>query len=488
MNTNDGASPKTSDIQCSATSYGGGTYEIELENQADSILLTPTRNGWSFVNWKDVNGSELSADNLMDSQTYYAQWIDDIKPALSVQVTANVASKQTATITATDAGTGVAAYYIGKQNPATTSVNFTNSASGTYTGSITSDSTWYFAVKDAAGNMQVSSKDFCKVMFGLASGETISPSTIVIEKGKQVTLPNPSKAGYSFKGWSNVQNPDIANISTFFTKVKVDNSMTVYPCFVDDIAPVLTVNAATGGIGSSGTISITNATEQGSGIAGYYIGQTKPNASGSNVTFGTTTSVTVNNSGAWYVVAKDKAGNLSGVQSFVYYQLTLNADGATNYTTAIYSTMIADSYTQDLDILKKITIGALVHDVGKAAIAKNVLEKKGKLTDTEMKLIRKHCVIGAEMIADMFDKEVQQIVLMHHEKLDGSGYPLGTTEIPSYVQLVTVADIYDALVSNRCYKKAYSHEKAIEMLRKEAVQNKINKKYVERINALRQPN
>ena len=271
-------------------------------------------------------------DNLIDSQTYYAQWIDDIKPALSVQVTANVASKQTATITATDAGTGVAAYYIGKQNPATTSVNFTNSASGTYTGSITSDSTWYFAVKDAAGNMQVSSKDFCKVMFGLASGETISPSTIVIEKGKQVTLPNPSKAGYSFKGWSNVQNPDIANISTFFTKVKVDNSMTVYPCFVDDIAPVLTVNAATGGIGSSGTISITNATEQGSGIAGYYIGQTKPNASGSNVTFGTTTSVTVNNSGAWYVAAKDKAGNLSGVQSFVYYQLTLNADGATNYT------------------------------------------------------------------------------------------------------------------------------------------------------------
>ena len=112
MNTNDGASPKTSDIQCSATSYGGGTYEIELENQADSILLTPTRNGWSFVNWKDVNGSELSADNLVDSQTYYAQWIDDIKPALSVQVTANVASKQTATITATDAGTGVAAYYL----------------------------------------------------------------------------------------------------------------------------------------------------------------------------------------------------------------------------------------------------------------------------------------------------------------------------------------------------------------------------------------
>ena len=157
-------------------------------------------------------------------------------------------------------------------------------------------------------------------------------------------------------------------------------------------------------------------------------------------------------------------------------------------STAIYSAMIADSYTQDLDILKKITTGALVHDVGKAAIAKNVLEKKGKLTDAEIKSIRKHCVIGNEMIAGMFDKEVHQIVLMHHEKLDGSGYPFGTSEIPLYVQVVTVADMYDALISNRCYKKAYSHEKAIEILRKEAIKNKINIQYVERINALRQPN
>ena len=329
MNTNDGASPKTSDIQCSATSYGGGPYEIELENQADSILLTPTRNGWSFVNWKDANGSELSADNLVDSQTYYAQWIDDIKPALSVQVTANVASEQTATITATDAGSGVAAYYMGKQNPATTSVNFTSSASGTYTGSITSDSTWYFAVKDAAGNMAVTKKDFCKVMFGLASGETVSPSTIVIEKGKQITLPNPTKAGYSFKGWSNVQNPDVANIATFFTKVKVDNSMTVYPCFVDDIAPTFTATFNTGGVGANGTITITGVTEQGSGVAGYYIGTSNP---ANGVTWGSTTSATVNASGTWYAAVKDKAGNIT-IKNSTYYSLTLNADGATNYTT-----------------------------------------------------------------------------------------------------------------------------------------------------------
>ena len=268
-------------------------------------------------------------DNLIDSQTYYAQWIDDIKPALSVQVTENVASEQTATITATDAGSGVAAYYIGKQNPATTSVNFTNSASGTYTGSITSDSTWYFAVKDAAGNMAVTKKDFCKVMFGLASGETVSPSTIVIEKGKQITLPNPTKAGYSFKGWSNVQNPDVANIATFFTKVKVDNSMTVYPCFVDDIAPTFTATFNTGGVGANGTITITGVTEQGSGVAGYYIGTSNP---ANGVTWGSTTSATVNASGTWYAAVKDKAGNIT-IKNSTYYSLTLNADGATNYTT-----------------------------------------------------------------------------------------------------------------------------------------------------------
>ena len=395
-------------------------------------------------------------DNLIDSQTYYAQWIDDIKPALSVQVTANVASKQTATITATDAGTGVAAYYIGKQNPATTSVNFTNSASGTYTGSITSDSTWYFAVKDAAGNMQVSSKDFCKVMFGLASGETISPSTIVIEKGKQVTLPNPSKAGYSFKGWSNVQNPDIANISTFFTKVKVDNSMTVYPCFVDDIAPVLTVNAATGGIGSSGTISITNATEQGSGIAGYYIGQTKPNASGSNVTFGTTTSVTVNNSGAWYVVAKDKAGNLSGVQSFVYYQLTLNADGATNYTSN--SAFIKSGTTVALPT--GLTKTGYKADTWTGGISSITVSGNGSLSPTWRTLKRVTQDYGPitmynpgeQSIIQMtgwFDLKVDSIRFGSVGGYDSGGWATGTYRIERDKIIVTLTGIEDGMARAR---------------------------------------
>ena len=83
-------------------------------------------------------------------------------------------------------------------------------------------------------------------------------------------------------------------------------------------------------------------------------------------------------------------------------------------STAIFSTMIADSYTQDWDKVKKVTIGALVHDVGKAAIAKEVLEKKGTLTQEEFKSIKKHCVYGIRMIDGMFDEEIEDIVLMHH--------------------------------------------------------------------------
>ena len=102
---------------------------------------------------------------------------------------------------------------------------------------------------------------------------------------------------------------------------------------IDTTSPTFTVNSSTGGVGSSGTISIENVNEQESGIEGYYIGQVKPNSIGDNVTFGKSTSFTINASGTWYVAVKDNAGNMSEVQSVVYYSLTLNSDGATNYST-----------------------------------------------------------------------------------------------------------------------------------------------------------
>ena len=101
----------------------------------------------------------------------------------------------------------------------------------------------------------------------------------------------------------------------------------------DTNCPTFTVNATNGkiaqdGTGTNGTISFENVVEKESGIAGYYIGQDNPNTK--KVFYGNTKSITVNNSGIWYLAIKDNAGNISEIQSVTYYKLDLNADGATN--------------------------------------------------------------------------------------------------------------------------------------------------------------
>ena len=97
---------------------------------------------------------------------------------------------------------------------------------------------------------------------------------------------------------------------------------------IDKTAPTFTVNATSGGIGSNGAISFSNVVEKESGISGYYIGQTNP--SNANINFTNTQNISINNSGIWYMAIKDKAGNISKIQSSTYYKLNLNADGATN--------------------------------------------------------------------------------------------------------------------------------------------------------------
>ena len=167
----------------------------------------------------------------------------------------------------------------------------------------------------------------------VAANASVNPGAMsVTYDATYGTLPIPVWSGWTFKGWNLAPN-GTGITRNGSDKVQITSDETVYAQWVDDTAPTFTMNATTGAIASSGTISFANVVEQGSGIAGYYIGQTQPNASGSNVTFGGTTSVTVNNSGTWYMAIKDKAGNMSAVQSIVYYSLTLNADGATNYTT-----------------------------------------------------------------------------------------------------------------------------------------------------------
>ncbi|HEY2375368.1 MAG TPA: tetratricopeptide repeat protein [Gemmatimonadaceae bacterium] len=113
-------------------------------------------------------------------------------------------------------------------------------------------------------------------------------------------------------------------------------------------------------------------------------------------------------------------------------------------------------------------IGALLHDVGKLMIPPEILNKPGRLTAEEWVMIKKHPVWGVEMLADIdFPWDVRPIVESHHERWDGAGYPHGLKgeEIPRTARILCIADVYDALTSERSYKKPVSHDQALDMMR-----------------------
>ena len=120
-----------------------------------------------------------------------------------------------------------------------------------------------------------------------------------------------------------------------------------------------------------------------------------------------------------------------------------------------------------------ITIASALHDIGKVGIDEEILNKPGRLTNEEFEEMKKHTLIGASMLKSLgvyqdeeLVKVAYQICRWHHERYDGKGYPDGLKgeEIPIAAQVVSVADVYDALTSERVYKKAFSHEKAMEMI------------------------
>lgn len=112
-------------------------------------------------------------------------------------------------------------------------------------------------------------------------------------------------------------------------------------------------------------------------------------------------------------------------------------------------------------------IGALLHDVGKIVIPESVLNKPGRLDEDEWALMRSHTTAGVEMLADVeFPWDVLPVIRSHHERWDGKGYPdqLAGDDIPLVARILCVADVYDALTSVRSYKRALSHEQAVELM------------------------
>lgn len=120
-----------------------------------------------------------------------------------------------------------------------------------------------------------------------------------------------------------------------------------------------------------------------------------------------------------------------------------------------------------------ITNGSVLHDIGKIGIPEEILNKPGKFTKEEYEIMKEHTVIGEKMLKNLelyqdepLVKTACEIVRWHHERYDGKGYPDGLKgdKIPISAQIVSIADVYDELVSERVYKKAFSHEKAMEMI------------------------
>ena len=120
-----------------------------------------------------------------------------------------------------------------------------------------------------------------------------------------------------------------------------------------------------------------------------------------------------------------------------------------------------------------IPLASALHDIGKIGIDEKILNKPGRLTKEEFEIMKTHTVIGADMLSSLTTYQAEPLVRIahdicrwHHERYDGRGYPDGLKgdQIPISAQVVSLADVYDALVSERVYKKAFTHEKAIDMI------------------------
>jgi putative two-component system response regulator len=144
--------------------------------------------------------------------------------------------------------------------------------------------------------------------------------------------------------------------------------------------------------------------------------------------------------------------------------------GAHTHRMSAFCHLLASRLGKSSDVAESIRLASLLHDIGKIAVPDTILLKPGSLTEEERKVMQKHALVGYEILKDSTSKLLQlgaTIALTHHEWWDGRGYPRGLKrdEIPMEGRIAAVADVFDALTSDRPYRPAFSLTQAIEIMR-----------------------
>lgn len=139
---------------------------------------------------------------------------------------------------------------------------------------------------------------------------------------------------------------------------------------------------------------------------------------------------------------------------------------------AFITAQICIKWDIELAKARNIVMGALLHDIGKIKLSKKILNKKERLTEEEFQQVKEHVKYGYIMLKhsdSVFPLEVYDIVLHHHERMNGDGYPEGwkPSQINVPLQIVMCVDAYDALTANRCYGRIYKKEEAAQMLQQD---------------------
>jgi putative nucleotidyltransferase with HDIG domain len=156
-------------------------------------------------------------------------------------------------------------------------------------------------------------------------------------------------------------------------------------------------------------------------------------------------------------------------------ELLADRDASTEEHTrrvALLAARVAEELKLPACLRRDLAVGGLLHDVGKLSVPLGILQKPGPLDDAEFAEIRRHPEAGRKLLDELggFPETVRRLVSDHHERLDGTGYPHGLKgdELPIETRILAVCDVYDALVSDRVYRAAWTPERALGLLQEEA--------------------